>query len=354
MKYALFLLISFCCFQLSAVTHPDNGQELCFEYSNVDRGLKYQKDDDTAFFPFVNCSDRKIILDTVYSNKTSSHTIYRFYNPKKLKVIYPGQRDTLFFTKRELYSEVTGLFDNSFSIEFENSDVVQHLNIFCEIDFNYGKLTAEDVLLPTVNRGDSILFSGAFYNGGTDPVTINRPYRYGTNSQLDCLNEYPIKIMPGHTKELQFSLKTEHLLNQYEGSVAFETNEGSRRSYRSTKIDYSGRLISVGTPSIQFDSLTLHKFVDKSGDGRFEFFFENDGDEPLIIKWCKTSCGCLVASWPKEPIEPGERGVIKVRYDTKRIGPINKSITVSSNAPQEVVMLRVKGYVKNVDPQPGK
>ena len=41
---------------------------------------------------------------------------------------------------------------------------------------------------------------------------------------------------------------------------------------------------------------------------------------------------CTVPQWPREEIAPGETGEIKVRYDTKRIGMINKTVTIQSNA----------------------
>jgi hypothetical protein len=65
----------------------------------------------------------------------------------------------------------------------------------------------------------------------------------------------------------------------------------------------------------------------------------------LIIVQARTSCGCLVASWPKEPILAGERNVIRIKYDSKRLGPINKSCTVTSNAPEPITILRVKGHI---------
>lgn len=57
----------------------------------------------------------------------------------------------------------------------------------------------------------------------------------------------------------------------------------------------------------------------------------------------------MVASYSREPVLPGERNVIKVRYDTKRIGPINKSITVYTNVGEMPVILRVKGMVNRTD-----
>ena len=76
----------------------------------------------------------------------------------------------------------------------------------------------------------------------------------------------------------------------------------------------------------------IHDFgtFEQHGDGNYEFKFTNTGDAPLIISNSKGSCGCTVPVWPKEPIAPGASNVIKVKYDTKRIGAFNKSLTKSN------------------------
>ncbi|NND77098.1 MAG: DUF1573 domain-containing protein, partial [Flavobacteriales bacterium] len=71
--------------------------------------------------------------------------------------------------------------------------------------------------------------------------------------------------------------------------------------------------------------------IDKGSDPFCEFLITNTGNEPLIISNAKGSCGCTVPTWEKEPIMPGESSVMKVKYDTKRVGPINKSVTITSN-----------------------
>jgi hypothetical protein len=100
-------------------------------------------------------------------------------------------------------------------------------------------------------------------------------------------------------------------------------------------------------PQINFEQETIdYGTIEKGADGVREFVFTNTGKEPLIITNSRGSCGCTVPSWPKEPIAPGESGVIKVKYDTQRVGPINKSVTVNSNAATPVKVLRIKGTVK--------
>lgn len=100
--------------------------------------------------------------------------------------------------------------------------------------------------------------------------------------------------------------------------------------------------------AIEFDK-EIHDYgtIEQNADGTCEFKFTNTGTEPLIISKAKGSCGCTVPSWPKEPIAPGESESIKVKYDTKRVGPINKSVTITSNASNEPTkIIRIKGTVK--------
>lgn len=85
--------------------------------------------------------------------------------------------------------------------------------------------------------------------------------------------------------------------------------------------------------------------IAKGSDGLRVFEFTNVGDEPLIISRVKSSCGCTVPKKPDGPIAPGESSTIEVKYDTKRVGPIRKTITVYSNADEPIKPLKIKGKV---------
>ncbi|SNS04565.1 Protein of unknown function [Dokdonia pacifica] len=91
--------------------------------------------------------------------------------------------------------------------------------------------------------------------------------------------------------------------------------------------------------------------VDYGSDGVREFKFTNTGTDVLIVARVYSTCGCTIPKKPKDPIQPGETGVIEVKYDTKRPGPIRKTITVYSNASETPYTLKIKGVVK---PQAGK
>lgn len=108
-------------------------------------------------------------------------------------------------------------------------------------------------------------------------------------------------------------------------------------------------------PSISIDK-EVHDYgdIDKGADPYCEFVITNKGNEPLILTNAKGSCGCTVPEWSKEPVLPGESTVMKVKYDTKRVGPINKSVTITSNATNEPTkVIRIKGMVLNPDSESG-
>ncbi len=77
-----------------------------------------------------------------------------------------------------------------------------------------------------------------------------------------------------------------------------------------------------------------------------KFHFVNTGKEPLVIQKAQGSCGCTIPTFPKEPVMPGQKGVIEVNYDTNRLGPFTKTVTVTSNASEETKILTIKGTVE--------
>lgn len=98
---------------------------------------------------------------------------------------------------------------------------------------------------------------------------------------------------------------------------------------------------------IKFDTLrvNLGKFPSSSPVRKCQYTFTNVGSAPLIINQAIASCGCTVPNYSKQPIKPGERGVIDVTYDgtDKIAGHFLKTITIRSNAKNEVVRLSLEG-----------
>ncbi len=82
-------------------------------------------------------------------------------------------------------------------------------------------------------------------------------------------------------------------------------------------------------------------------DANRSFEFTNTGNEALIISRISTGDGGSMCTYPREPIAPGGKGIIKFHYDTKRIGPFTKTITVQYNGRQydSKNIIRIKGEV---------
>lgn len=98
---------------------------------------------------------------------------------------------------------------------------------------------------------------------------------------------------------------------------------------------------------IKFDvkSINLGKFPSDDALRKCAFEFTNTGTAPLIINQAFASCGCTVPTFTKEPIKPGEKGTIDVVYNgTGRLtGRFKKTITIRTNAVNEVVRLTIEG-----------
>lgn len=103
---------------------------------------------------------------------------------------------------------------------------------------------------------------------------------------------------------------------------------------------------SSNGPKMVFEKTDVDYGEIKKGSDRVrKATFINKGNEPLIIKNARGSCGCTVPTWPKEPIMPGETGVIEINYDTQRVGPINKTVTIQTNEGDEEQKLFIKGNI---------
>ncbi len=105
--------------------------------------------------------------------------------------------------------------------------------------------------------------------------------------------------------------------------------------------------IKVGGPKITFDK-TEHDFgtINEGDIVETIFAFTNTGKSELIILSAKGSCGCTVPEWPKEPILPGEKGEIKVKFNSDRKpNKQQKQVTLATNTDAGKEILIIKAQV---------
>lgn len=110
----------------------------------------------------------------------------------------------------------------------------------------------------------------------------------------------------------------------------------------------SGVVFAQSNPEARFTKKE-HNFgtiKEEIGAVTTQFEFTNTGKSPLIIQRVSASCGCTTPTYTREPILPGKKGKIDVKYSTvARPGTFNKSITVYTNVPDTVYVLSIKGIV---------
>ena len=104
---------------------------------------------------------------------------------------------------------------------------------------------------------------------------------------------------------------------------------------------------------IKFDKLThdFGTFSEKEPVVSCTFSFTNVGEVPLVINQAVASCGCTVPEYTKTPIQPGEKGEIKVTYNGtgKFPGHFKKSITVRTNGAVEMTRLYIEGEMTKAE-----
>lgn len=100
-------------------------------------------------------------------------------------------------------------------------------------------------------------------------------------------------------------------------------------------------------PKMAFEE-TEHDFgnIEKGTNVEHVFKFTNEGDAPLVVTDAKSSCGCTVPEWTKEPVQPGETGEMLVKFNGSGKGQVTKTVTVSTNTEKGKERIRIKAFVE--------
>lgn len=132
--------------------------------------------------------------------------------------------------------------------------------------------------------------------------------------------------------------------------MTFSCNENAAKKIKTENLELAKERdeeIKIGGPELQFEK-TEHDFgVINEGDVvETVFSFTNSGKSELIITSAKGSCGCTVPEWPREPIMPGEKGQIKVKFNSDRKPNLQqKNITLVTNTDQGKEIIKIKAQV---------
>jgi len=108
-------------------------------------------------------------------------------------------------------------------------------------------------------------------------------------------------------------------------------------------------------PKIKFDNTTFDFGTAKQGDKvECTFTFKNEGENDLVIRKVKASCGCTATNPEKTLLKKGEESKITATFNTSgREGKQYKTVTVITNDPSNpTITLNLQGNVeKQTAPQ---
>lgn len=108
--------------------------------------------------------------------------------------------------------------------------------------------------------------------------------------------------------------------------------------------NHSETSLALSEPEFDFGKI-------KKGD-HVEHVFEvtNTGKNPLIISSVKPTCGCTVPDYTKEPIMPGKKGQITLKFDSTNFdGVVHKTAEVYANVAQVPIEL---SFTADIQPAP--
>ena len=136
------------------------------------------------------------------------------------------------------------------------------------------------------------------------------------------------------TIQLFFLFAAFNLIGTIKGQdVTLNTSSGTGLPAATAMLSWENTTIDVGSIR-QNEPFTV------------DFLFRNTGNQAIVVTDVRTSCGCTAAKHTSEPIQPGDSTKITVTYNAKNQGAFHKSITVTTTADENPVILTLSGTVK--------
>ena len=104
---------------------------------------------------------------------------------------------------------------------------------------------------------------------------------------------------------------------------------------------------NLGLPNIKFSKLNFNFGTIEKGDVISKYItFKNDGKRDLVISNVKSSCGCTVADWPKNPIAPNQSDSLLLELSSISLnGKIMKTVTIVSNSKPNTKIITINAQI---------
>ncbi|MGB5274425.1 MAG: DUF1573 domain-containing protein [Flavobacteriaceae bacterium] len=140
------------------------------------------------------------------------------------------------------------------------------------------------------------------------------------------------------------------------GFISCKENAANKINTENVAVAAERDAAAKQVPVMTFDK-QVHDFgtIEQNAPQETLFTFTNTGNAPLIITDAKSSCGCTIPTWTKEPVAPGGKGELLVKFNGSGQNQVTKTITVTANTEKGQEQLRIQAFVnaKGGGPQAG-
>ena len=85
--------------------------------------------------------------------------------------------------------------------------------------------------------------------------------------------------------------------------------------------------------------------IDQGTPVEHVFKFTNTGKAPLVIVDAKSSCGCTVPQFTKDPVAPGDTGEMLVKFNGSGKNQVSKTVTITANTESGKETIKIKAFV---------
>ncbi len=344
----LFLLL-FC----SAITHATKADLLGknMEVSvtkmpdvTIDAGTFYNNHLRKRDLQLKNPFDFWLTFQSIERKENTRYTFYPYYNEEA--IVLPDDVFEIEFDNHVCHSfdKRVGNYSDQYRVYFINPT---NGRFYCDITVHYtlikNQTSLVQVAMDSIDIGvnDTIEIAVLVRNTSNKPVKV---LEIVSNQELQPIISVPFTIKGNKSIKIPIKMSRGDVYGEFSKSLKFVTNENIEKPEFYARL--KGEVIGTAQPKIVFDApLQVKEKIPFAGDGYFTFWFTNTGELPLIIYTVKSGGGGIVPSYSREPYPPGARGKIEIRYDTKRVGSFNRSITLKCNATQKGIQIRVQGSV---------
>jgi len=151
---------------------------------------------------------------------------------------------------------------------------------------------------------------------------------------------YKLNTLKNHVSAIVF------IICLFIGGTISAQNANANENANKNKVDFTNPVPSKNAGVLSFETEEIdYGSIPQHADGVKIFKFTNTGATPIVITQVKTSCGCTVPTYSKEPVVAGATGEIQIKYATDRLGVFTKTITIVSNASEPNKVIKIKGEV---------